>query len=197
MDGASLARIRWRLRGAWLWPSFVMLTVLDAIIGHVLPPAGDGQGPVSAALVGLLLNLLGVILLRRPFGALVRRAHRDLPRVVAQDYGGTIVVLGVTAILLTAGLAHHARVTADGNARSDAITRAQAWIGAHAPAEFRRNVVRVSTYEIKPGSIYRECVPSADSGRTYCVVVNTQLPFASSVSFAGYESNAVFAQGAW
>ena len=77
----------------------------------------------------------------------------------------------------------------------DAITRAQAWIGDRAPAEFRRNLEFVSTVAIEPGRVYRTCVPSVDGRRTYCVIVNTNLPFAQSVSFAGYESNAVFAQG--
>ena len=43
--------------------------------------------------------------------------------------------------------------------------------------------------------MYRTCVISVDHRRTYCVIVRTWLPFQSSVSFAGYESNDVFAQG--
>jgi hypothetical protein len=80
-------------------------------------------------------------------------------------------------------------------AMRDAIARAQAWIGDRAPAEFRRNVEFVSTLAIEQGSIYRTCVPSDDRTRTYCVIVKTHLPFARSVSFDGYESNAVFSAG--
>jgi hypothetical protein len=78
----------------------------------------------------------------------------------------------------------------------DATARAQAWIGDRAPATFRRNLERVTTFAIQPGSIYRSCVPSTDGDRTYCVIVKTQLPFARSVSFAGYEPNSLFAAGA-
>ena len=54
----------------------------------------------------------------------------------------------------------------------------------------------VDTFVIQQGSIYRTCVPSDDRRRTYCVIVKTNLPFARSVSFAGYESNEVLNQGA-
>jgi hypothetical protein len=86
-------------------------------------------------------------------------------------------------------------VVAHRRAMDDAITRAQAFIGDRAPAQFRRNLEFVSTVAIQPGSIYRTCVPSDDRRSTYCVIVKTYLPLAQSVSFDGYESNAVFAQG--
>lgn len=76
----------------------------------------------------------------------------------------------------------------------DAIGRAQAWIGDRAPAEFRRNVQFVNAFAIDAG-IYRICVPSAGGTRSYCVIVKESLPFQRSVSFAGTESNAVFAAG--
>ena len=43
MDGAWVARARWRRRGAWLWPAFAAFTIADAVIGHELPPAGDAE----------------------------------------------------------------------------------------------------------------------------------------------------------
>ncbi len=77
----------------------------------------------------------------------------------------------------------------------EATARAQAWIGDRAPAEFRRNVEELDTYAIQPGSVYRTCVPSPHRSRSYCVIVKTYLPFARSVTFAGYEPNSVFAAG--
>ena len=61
VDGARLARLRWRLRGAWLWPAFLVLIVLDAFVGHELPPEGDSQSLPSAALVGAVAMLIGVV----------------------------------------------------------------------------------------------------------------------------------------
>jgi hypothetical protein len=195
MDGASLHRLRWRLRGAWLWPAFIALTITDAIVGHVLPPVGDGQTVISAGLVALVLNLIAVILLSRPLGAALKHARGDLPGIVARDYAGTTVVVVIALALLTAGLVHRSTLQAQRNTMYDAIKRAQAYIGARAPAEFRRNVALVDTFVIQQGSIYRTCVPSDDRKRTYCVIVKDKLPFANSVSFGGYEPNEVMSAG--
>ena len=187
--------MRWRRRGAWLWPVFVAATVADAVLEHLRPPASDTQSIASAALVGLAANLLVVLLLSPPVAALMRRARGDLPRVVARNYAGTWAVLAASAALLLAGLIHHSTVIANQNALRDATVRAQAWIGARAPEEFRRNVSLPDTVAIEAGSIYRTCVPGSDQRRTYCVIVKTQLPFAHSVRFAGYTPNAVFDEG--
>jgi hypothetical protein len=195
MDGASLNRLRWRLRGAWLWPAFVALTIADAVVGHMLPPAGDGQTVVSAGLVALVLNLIAVILLSRPLGAVLRRTRGDLPGIVARDYAGTTVVVVIALALLTAGLLHRSTLQAQRSTMDDAIKRAQAYIGDRAPAQFRRNLELVDTFVIQQGSIYRTCVPSDDRKRTYCVIVNDKLPFARSVSFGGYEPNEVMSAG--
>jgi hypothetical protein len=195
MDAAWLVRARWRRRGAWLWPAFVALTATDAVVGHLLPPVGESQTVVSAALTGLVANLLGVLLLSRPVGAAVRRIRPDLPAVVARDYAGTIVVLAVAVAITVAGLIHHSSVVADRQAMRDAMVRAQAWIGDRAPAEFRRNLDFVDMFAIQQGSIYRACVPSDDRTRSYCVIVNRRLRFDQSVRFSGYEPNSVFGQG--
>lgn len=202
MDGAPLSqararlvRMRWRRAGAWLWPSFIALVAADAAIGHALPPAGDTESPVAAGLLALVANLLGVLLLSRPLGMLLRRIRPDMPKVVARDYGGTVVVLAVTAVFVVAGLAHRSTIAASRRATQDAITRAQAWIGARAPDQFRRNLQFVSLLAIQPGTIYRACVADATGTRSYCVIVNRSLPFEQSVTFSGYEPNSVLGAG--
>jgi hypothetical protein len=199
MDGARpawLIRMRWRRVGAWLWPSFVVLIVVDAIVGHLLPPAGTTETIFAAALLGLVLNVIVVILLSRPLGMLIRRFRPDIPGVVARDYAGTVVVFSVSAILLTAGLVHRPAIQARHRDESDAIARAQAWIGDRAPEEFRRNLQFVSLLTIEPGTIYRACVPSIHGDRSYCVIVNRNMPFPRSVKFSGYEPNSVLDEGA-
>jgi hypothetical protein len=173
---------------------FIGLTVLDAVIGHALPPQGDTESLVAAALLACVLNLLAVVLFSRPVGAVLRRYRPDLPRVVARDYAGRAVIVAVAAALTAVGLLHHPTIVAHQRAMRDAIGRAQAWIGDRAPAEFRRNVQFVNTFTIEAG-MYRICVPSAGGARSYCVIVKESMPFQRSVSFAGTESNAVFAAG--
>jgi hypothetical protein len=193
---ARYVRMRWRATGAWLWPAFVALTVLDGVIGHAIPPAGTTETFVAAMLLGLVINVIAVVLLSRPLGMVVRRVRRDMPGVVARNYAGTIVVLAVTAVITIFGLAHRPQIRARQRAIDDAIARAQAWIGDRAPEQFRRNLQYVSLLAIEPGAIYRACVPSVDGTRSYCVIVNRNLPFQNSVAFSGYEPNSVLGSGA-
>jgi hypothetical protein len=195
MDGGRLARLRWRRRGAWMWPAFVGLTVLDAVIGSSLPPTGDGWNAVGAGVFAAVANLIGIVLLSVPLRIGLRRRRPDLPKVVAGDYAGTTTMAAISALLLALGALHHSSVEHDRARTSDAIKRAQAYIGARAPARFRRNVQYVSTFTIQAGSIYRVCVPSADGRQSYCVIVRDDLPFARSVRPDGGEPNSLFGQG--
>lgn len=196
MEGAWLARVRWRRRGAWMWPTFLATIAVDAVIGHFLPPAGTSQTALGAALLGTFLNLFAVILASWPAGWVIRRRRADLPAAIARDYGGTAAFIAISAALLTAGLIHRQTINHNERAKRDAIVRAQAWIGARAPDEFRRNLSVVDTYAIEPGHMYRICVPDAHWVRTFCVIVDSRLPFDRSVRFAGYEPNRSFAAGA-
>jgi hypothetical protein len=195
MDSAWLARMRWRWRGASLWPTFGVAVLLDGGIAHVRPMAGDAQSFLSGVLLGLIFSLLAVLFCSRPLGALLRRRRADLPVGVARNYAGTFAVLAVSAVFLAIGLAHHSAITAQLRALNDAIARAEAFIGDRAPAEFRANASHTDTFTIQPGTIYRTCVPSPDGTRTYCVIVKEKLPLAQSVVFGGYEPNSVFAEG--
>jgi hypothetical protein len=191
-----LARVRWRRRGAWLWPTFAALTVFDGIIGVALPMSGDSQSLVGGLLAGMLLNLLAVLAIATPGGALLRRRRPDLPRIVARDYAGTFAVVLVASVITIVGLTHRSSIDANQRALTDALARAAAWMGDRAPAEFRANLDHLNTYAIEPGHLYRTCVKSRSSQRTYCVIVKRDAPFGHSVTFAGYESNAMFAAGA-
>ncbi len=190
-----LTRVRWRRRGAWLWPLFIAMTIVDGLIGRSLPPQGETQTFVAAALLGCVLSLLAIVLLSRPLGALLRRFRGDLPVVIARDYVGRALILAVTLALTVAGIVHHPMIVARQRAERDAMARAEAWIGDRAPAEFRRDVQFMNAYTIESG-MYRMCVPSQGTGQNYCVIVKESVPFPGGVSFAGYESNAVFAAGA-
>lgn len=192
----SLVRLRWRRAGAWLWPTFVVLTIADAVVGQDLPPAGSTESLFAAGLLGLFLNLLAVLLLSRPLGWAIRHVRPDMPSVVARDYGGTIAVLAVTATLVFAGIVHRPAIRASERDMQDAIARAQAWIGDRAPDEFRRNLQVVSLFAIQPGTIYRACVANVEQTKSYCVIVDRSKPLDQSVSFSGDEPNATLASGA-
>jgi hypothetical protein len=196
MERVWAARLRWRIRGAWLAPLLVVLTVADALLIHVRPLAGDGRTHiVGALLLASFVNLVAIAALAPFAGMALRRLRPDLPAVVARDYAGAALIVLATAGLLAAGLSHHATVERNAHALGDAHTRAQAWIGTRAPERFRRHVTLADTVAIVPGNLYRTCVPDPRSGRAWCVVVRTDVPFPRGVRFAGGESNAVFQAG--
>jgi hypothetical protein len=195
MEAAWIARARWRWRGAWLWPAFVMTAVLDGVIAVVRPFVGDRQSFAGGLLAGLVLNLLAVLFLSRGFGGLLRRVRGDMPVGVARNYGGAIAVVLVSAALLAVGLARHEGIVEGQQALRDAVVRAIAYIGDHAPPAFRANARRTDTFTIQAGAIYRTCVPSRDQTRSYCVIVKPGLPLARSVVFDGYEPNSLFSEG--
>jgi hypothetical protein len=126
---------------------------------------------------------------------MLRRPRPDLPVAVARDYAGTCGVLLVTAALLAAGLIHHPTLVGQRRTLDEAVARAEAYIGDRAPAPFRANAGRTDTFTIEAGLVYRTCVPNLRGTETYCVIVRPRMPFASSVTFAGYEPNSVFGQG--
>jgi len=192
MDGAWLTRMRWRRRGAWMWPAFLTLTVIDAFVVHALPPDGDAEGLITALWFAGFWNFVAVAFVAHPAGALLRRVRRDLPTVVARDYAGTWLVIAIAIALFGAGLSNRATVSGNRATMRDAIVRAIAWIGYHAPPAFRAEVRLASTVTIQAGTLYRTCVPERGGHQTYCVVVDESQPVNRSVHFAGYEPNAVF-----
>ncbi len=196
MDRTDLVRLRWRLTGAWLWPSFLVLTVVDAAFVHLLPPQGNSESVPLAWIQSTVLMMLAIVVCSPLLGLVLRRVRRDLPRSVARNYGGTFGVLGISILLLVSGLINHHNVTLDRFARLDASERAEAWIGDHAPEQFQANVQDMDTIGIQAPNVYRACVANVAGTRDYCVVVNRSKPFGSSVSPDGTESNELLDLGA-
>jgi hypothetical protein len=197
MEGAWLARARWRRRGAWLWPAFVAAVLFDGAIVRALPIIGDRQSFFGGLLAGLICSVLAVLLCSAPLAVLLRRRRPDLPIVVARDYAGTFAVITVSALILTGGLLHRSTIIRQQKALRDAIVRAEAFIGTHAPAQFRVNATHTDTFTIQSGAVYRTCAPSRDQAtRYYCVIVKIGLPLAQSVVYSGSEPNATLSTGA-
>jgi hypothetical protein len=65
-------RLRWRLRGAWQWPAFLALTLVDGIVLAVLPPYDGGpQGVYPGVLLAGFLNLLVIAVAAPAVGRLL------------------------------------------------------------------------------------------------------------------------------
>ena len=79
-----------------MWPAFAGLTVFDGLLLHTRPIAGDSISVIGGLLLACLFNLLAVAVVAPLVGTLVRRAWRpDLPRLVAHDYAGTVLLVAV------------------------------------------------------------------------------------------------------
>ena len=195
MDLSWLVRARWRLRGAWMWPMFVVLGVVDGLIGHALPVAGHHESVVGGIVVALVLNLIGVAVAARPRGALLRRRRRDLPNDVARNYAGTLCLGAVTAGFLVLGVLNHGSVRRDAATLRDADVRAATWIGDHAPRQFRIDAAQLDTIVIQQGRVYRACVSNPPRTQRFCVIVDESKPLARSVVPAGSESNQTLDRG--
>jgi hypothetical protein len=172
MERARLTRLRWRLRGAWLWPAFAVLTAVEGVLLNVLPVWGDGaNGLVPGILIAGFLNLI-VVAAGGPIGGrLLRRRRPDLPRPVAADYAATTLlgVLGIT--LLVAGIANHGEVAAEHRARERQFAAVVRYIDAQAP-EYHLRLGGADTMRLER-DVYRTCVPGPDPKRWLCLFVDT------------------------
>src|SRR3954465_13895555 len=106
-------RLRWRLRGAWQWPAFALLTVVDAVLAAPLPFQGEGADAFGAVLFAGFMNLLAVALVAPLAGFLLRRRRRDPPWFLARDYAGAGLLVFITAALVAGGLVHRSALAAE------------------------------------------------------------------------------------
>jgi hypothetical protein len=167
-----LARLRWRMRGAWLWPAFFALTAVDGALIALLPPyEGTPRGAIGGLLLAGFANLAVVAVLAPAAGYLLRRRRRDLPRVVANDYAGAALLFALGAGLLAAGLAHRPAVAAEHGDEAAVLDAVRGYVGAHA-AEWRPGLDRVDAVLLAP-EVYRACVPGRDPRRALCLIVDT------------------------
>jgi hypothetical protein len=166
-------RLRWRLRGATMWPAFLVAVVVDAVLLRALPIAGDSAPePFGAVLLSFFFNLVAVAVGAPLAGRWLRRRRRTLPKVVADDRAGTLVLGALCAGLAILGLAHRPALRAGERAFEQQAAAARRYVLAEAPARFRANVAHMNTWQPGP-DLYRTCVPGPDPRRAFCVIVNT------------------------
>jgi hypothetical protein len=167
-----LTRMRWRLRGAWLWPAFVLLTLAEGVALQALPIAGDGPGGVvPGVLLAGFANLIVVAVGAPLAGHRLRKRRPDLPRVVADNYAGTALLATVALGILALGLLHRpARVAEEDDLRAQAAA-VHDYVLAQAP-EYRSGIALADPLRVEE-DLYRTCVPGRDPKRWLCLYVNT------------------------
>jgi hypothetical protein len=175
MDGVQRVwhrRLRWRLRGAWMWPSFLLLTLVDGVLLVVLPPYEGGPPALfPAVILALFLNLLAVSVLAPLVGLAVRRRRPDLPRFVAADYAGAGLLVGLSAVLVLAGFAHRSGHAAE-DARLQSVAKAMHDYVVSSAPEYQAGLRHIDAIRTEPDH-YRACVPGADERHSLCLFVRT------------------------
>jgi hypothetical protein len=166
------ARLRWRLRGAWMWPTYVGLTVADGVLIALLPPYEEPPpGFVGALLLAGFANLLLVAVVAPFAGMALRRLRPDLPRAIARDYAGAMLVAALTVAILAAGIAHRPAVAGEHDDAQALSAAVRAYVAAHAP-EWAPGLAGVEVREYAP-EVFRACVPGTDPRRWLCLIVDT------------------------
>jgi hypothetical protein len=165
-------RLRWRLRGAWQWPAFAVLTVVDGVVIAELPFTGDGTDLFGGILLAGFFNLVVVALLAPVAGRALRRRRADLPRVVAADYAGTALLVALSVALVAGGLLHRPALADEADDERAVAAAVHDYVLTQGPAEYRGGLAALDAIRIVPDQ-YRACVPGADPRRWLCLIVST------------------------
>lgn len=174
-EGAGgLRRLRWRLRGAWLWPTFVAATLAETVLLRWLPVQGESTRWISGALAAGCLNLVAVVVLGGLGGWLLRRRRPDLPAVVASDYAGTAALAVVALGLVVAGLVHRPQIADRRAAFDEQLLAVHRWVTQHGDDHANAHVSRADTVLVDD-DLYRTCVPGPDPKRWLCLIVDTSV----------------------
>ena len=172
METVWLTRLRWRMRGAWLWPAFFGLTLVDGLLITLLPPYDwTPPGFVGGLLLAGFANLLLLAVVAPLAGQLLRRRRRDLPRPIAFDYAGTALFCALTLVLVLAGILHRPAVAAEQDDAAALSAAVHAYVMRQAP-EWSGGLDRVAVREYAP-EVFRACVPGPDPTKALCLLVDT------------------------
>ncbi len=173
-------RMRWRLRGAWQWPAYAVLTLLDAVILHELPPGREGVGFIPGLIVASFGNLflMGVVapwLGRR----LAQREHEGsgngIPLAVRtevlKDRSAAVLLMIATVGLATAGLASRPLTVNETEKLERNAELFADYVRDEAPPEIVRNVDTANTIRLEEG-YFRTCVNYDDRTRVWCAFID-------------------------
>ena len=178
-------RMRWRLIGAWRWPLFLVLTLVDALIVHELPPTGARALFFPALIVCSFANLflIGAVapwLARRIVArqGVTAAATPTFPpanhlELLIDKIACAALVLG-TLGLVAAGLGNKRVVVAATDRVERGADAAREYVNAHAPAEIQRNFETLNTHPTDEDGFFRMCVSFDERTRAWCMFVDAE-----------------------
>ena len=170
-------RLRWRLRGAWVWPAFVAITIADGLILHALPPVRTGVEVVPAVIVASFANLV-LVGAAAPWLArrLVKRARAASgpapPYEVTLDRTGTALLAAGALGIVAAGLATRPTIVSETEATERNAELVREHVLAEQDPELLRNLETADTIRLREG-YFRTCIAADDRRRAFCFFVDT------------------------
>jgi hypothetical protein len=191
------ARLRWRLRAATMWPAFVLVTLLDGILLHLLPPIGSDLPLIGGILMAIFGNLV-LVGAAAPFIARRIGARRPGPPASAQaahevlaDRVGTALLLAGVAGVVAAGLGNRQVVVSETNATTENANAVRSYVLHSDNPELRRNLETANTIKLGTG-YFRTCIAHDDRRRAFCFYVDTTKDPARLTRDPSAEPNAQF-----
>lgn len=169
-----LTRLRWRLRGAWQAPAFIVLTAVEAALLRWLPFSGDdGLDLVGGVLLAGFSNL-AICGALAPLLAWATRRRRaaTVPAEVARDRAATVLMLGLALLVLAGGITHRGHVSDSDLAHDRQLRAVRAWVAHHAGPEYQAGARAPSTWKLARDR-YRTCIVGREPGRELCLFVTT------------------------
>ncbi len=185
-------RLGWRLRGAWQWPAFVLLTALDALLIYLLEPAAgvlerDNLGSYWPA--AILLALFGNLFIVAVLAPLLARGLASRRARIASAYEGTpepvsreiardriataLLVAGLFGILI-AGLASRPLVVSETEATERNADLVREYVAHSGDEELKRNLETADTIRFDEKGLFRTCITRDDRRSRACFFVDTK-----------------------
>ncbi len=163
-----------------MWPTFIAVTLVDALILHLLPPVGTGVDLIPAILLATFGNLvlIGAIapwLARRTWKRRPAAAPGAPPRAqleVLTDRIGTGLLLATIIGVTAAGLAARPIVVSETEDTERNAKAFRSLILNSGDAELIRNLETANTVRLGE-DFFRTCVARDDRKRYFCAFVDT------------------------
>jgi hypothetical protein len=172
--------MRWRLRGAWQWPAYALLTLLDAVILHELPPGSGSVELIPGLIVSSFANLflmgavapwLGKRLAQRERVGSGNGIPLSVRTEVMKDRAAAVLLGLGTAGLLVAGLASQPLKVNETEKLEQNAELFSDFVADKAPPEIVRNVDTANTIRLEEG-YFRTCVNYDDRTRVWCAFID-------------------------
>ncbi len=193
------ARIRWRLRGATMWPAFVAITLIDGLILHLLPPVRTGVDLIPGILLATFGNLILIgalapwlarrIWSRRPAAEPGAPAKAQLEVLI--DRIATWLLLASVLGVLAAGLAARPTVVSETEDTERNAEAFRSFVLAEGDPELARNLETANTVRLRE-DYFRTCIARDDRDRYFCAFVDTRRDPAAVTPDRSAEPNSIY-----